>query len=74
MLGTQRISLKRLRYGPSSGRDRTGEAMIISAVAGGIFGLMDGGGNIDVQAGARANAVVTSDTFIPVQPQISSKE
>lgn len=68
MLGTQRIGLKRLRYGPASGRDRTNEAMWISAMAGGIFGMLDGGGNIDVKTGSRANAVVTTETFVPVQP------
>jgi hypothetical protein len=74
MLGTQKIGLKRLAYGPLSGRDRTAEATVISAVAGGIFGMLDGGGNIDVQSGARAHDVVTSDTFIPVQQENPNKE
>jgi hypothetical protein len=74
LLGTQRIDLKRFAYGPSSGRDRTDEAMIVSAVAGALFGLLDSGGNIDIPSGARAHAVVTRDTFVSVQPQVSSKE
>jgi hypothetical protein len=69
LLGQQRIGLKRFRYGPSAGRDNTGQAMLISAVAGGVFGLMVGGGNIDVASGARANAVVTTDTIVAPQPE-----
>jgi hypothetical protein len=67
LVGQQRIGLKRFRYGPSAGRDNTGQAMLISAVAGGVFGLMVGGGNIDVTSGARANAVVTTDTIVAAQ-------
>jgi hypothetical protein len=74
LLGSQRIDLKRFRYGPASGRDQTQTAMIVALAAGGIFGIMVGGGNIDVASGARAHAVLTRDTVIPVQPQVSTKE
>jgi hypothetical protein len=74
MLGSQRVGLKRLRYGSVSGRDNTNTAMIVSIAAGGLFGLMVGGGNVEVQSGAHANAVVTRDTFVSIQPANSNQE
>jgi hypothetical protein len=74
MLGGQRVGLKRFGYGPTNGRDQTGAAMIATAFIG-LPGMLIGGGNIDISSGARAHAVVTTDTFIPTQPPvISSKE
>jgi hypothetical protein len=74
MLGNQRIGLKRFGYGRTSGRDETGAATIATAFIG-LPGMLIGGGNIDIAGGTRAHAVVTTETFIPVQPPvISSKE
>jgi hypothetical protein len=69
----QRIGLKRFRYGPSSGADRLAQSMVATAVIG-ISGMLISGGNIDIKTGTRANAVVTTDTFVPIQPKLSSKE
>ena len=66
-LGGQRINLKRLRYGSASGKDRTQQAVIATAVVG-LVGMFVSGGNVDIASGTRANAVVTTDTLIPVQP------
>ncbi|WP_156029747.1 hypothetical protein [Sphingomonas sp. URHD0057] len=67
MLDGQKIGLKRFGYGPSSGRDRFGQAMVATAVIG-VAGMFIGGGNIDIASGTRANAVVTTDTIIHAQP------
>lgn len=72
-LGGQRIGLKRLRFGRSGGADRTQEATIAMALIGIAGGLITGG-SVDIPSGTRANAVVTTETFIPVQPQSASKE
>ena len=66
MLSGQRIGLKRLTYGPSSGKGRTGEAMFATAVIG-IAGILVSGGNIDIASGTRASAVVTTDTTVAAQ-------
>jgi hypothetical protein len=65
-LAGQRINLKRFRYGSASGKDRTGQAVIATAVVG-LVGMFVSGGNIDIASGTRANAVLTTDTLIPVQ-------
>jgi hypothetical protein len=67
MLNGQRIGLKRFAYGPASGADRSTQVIVATALVG-IAGMFISGGNIDVHSGARANAVVTTDTFVPVQP------
>ena len=67
MMGNKRVGLKRFGYGRSSGRDQTSEAMIATAFIG-LPGMLIGGGNISVASGTRAHAVVTTETFIPVQP------
>ena len=67
MLAGQRIGLKRLLYGSVSGKDRFGQAVVATAVIG-IAGMLFSGGNIDIASGTRANAVVTTDTLISVQP------
>jgi hypothetical protein len=67
MLDGQKIGLKRFGYGPSSGRDRFGQAMVATALVG-VAGMFIGGGNIDIASGTRANAVVTTDTIIHAQP------
>jgi hypothetical protein len=66
MLGSQRIGLKRFRYGPPSGADRFNQAVVATALIGVAGGLI-AGGNLDIPTGARANAVVTSDTAISIQ-------
>ena len=58
-----KIPLKRFQFGRSSGRSNTTETMIATALIG-LPGLLISGGNIDVAAGARANAVVARETFI----------
>lgn len=62
-LGGQRINLKRLRYGRSSGHDATQEAMIVTAAIG-VVGMVISGGNVDIQSGAQANAVFATDTVV----------
>lgn len=59
----RRIPLKRLRYGPSSGRGADTAAFLTTAMIG-LPGMLIAGGNIDIQDGARANAMVAADTFI----------
>ena len=73
ILGEQRIGLKRLRYGPSSGADRTQQATIAMALVGIAGGLITGG-SVDIKSGTRMNAVVTADTFVPINPEPVSKE
>jgi hypothetical protein len=73
IVGGQRIGLKRLRYGPSSGADRTQQATIAMALVGIAGGLITGG-SVDIKSGTRMNAVVTTDTFIPINPESASKE
>jgi hypothetical protein len=72
-LGGQRIGLKRLRFGSLPAADRTQQAVIAMALVG-IAGGLFTGGSVDIKSGTRANAVVTADTFIPVQPESASKE
>jgi hypothetical protein len=62
-LNGKRIPLKRLRYGPTSGRGADAAAAIATAMIG-VPGMLIAGGNIDIQAGARANAVVAADTAV----------
>jgi hypothetical protein len=66
-LAGQRINLKRLRYGSASGKDRTQQAAIATAVVG-LVGMFVSGGNVDIASGTRANAVITTDTLVPGQP------
>ena len=61
----QRIPLKRLRYGRSSGHSATTETMVATALVG-IPGMLITGGNVDVQSGARANALVAAETHITI--------
>lgn len=62
----QRIPLKRMRYGPSTGKGN--DMLTTVAVASiGLPGMLISGGNVDISAGARANAVVTTDTFVALQ-------
>lgn len=72
-LAGQRIGLKRLRFGPSSGADRTQQATIAMALIGLAGGLITGG-SVDIPSGTRVNAVLTTDTFVPVQPESASKK
>lgn len=72
-LAGQRIGLKRLRFGPSSGADRTQQATIAMALIGLAGGLITGG-SVDILSGTRVNAVLTADTFIPVQPESASRK
>ena len=72
-LAGQRIGLKRLRFGRSSGADRTQQATIAMALIGLAGGLITGG-SVDIPSGTRVNAVLTTDTFIPVQPESASKK
>lgn len=66
-LNGQRIPLKRMRFGPSTGKGN--DMLTTVAVASiGLPGLLISGGNVDIAKGARANAVVTNDTFIWSQP------
>jgi hypothetical protein len=69
----QRIGLKRLRFGWTSPADRTQQAEIAMALIG-IAGGLFTGGSVDIKSGTHANAVLTADTFIPVQPESASKE
>jgi len=68
----QRIPLKRLRYGPSTGKGN--DTLTTVAVASiGLPGLLISGGNIEISKGARANAVVTADTLLAPEPHILSQ-
>lgn len=58
-----RIPLKRLAYGPSSGRGADGAAMVATMMVG-LPGMLLSGGNIDIQAGARANARVSTEIIM----------
>ena len=72
-LSGQRIGLKRFRYGPASGKDRVGQAVVATAVVG-LVGMLGSGGNIDIPKGTRANAVVTSDTLVPAVAPAAATE
>lgn len=72
-LSGQRIGLKRLRFGSIAGADRTQQAEIAMALVGIAGGLITGG-SVDIKGGTRANAVLITDTLIPVQPESASKE
>ena len=63
----ERVALKRFRYGASSGRGND-MAAVIATTAIGLPGLLISGGNVHIAPGTRANAVVTSDTFLELQP------
>ncbi|WP_344697341.1 hypothetical protein [Sphingomonas rosea] len=60
-VGGTRITLKRFRFGTGNGKDNTGTTMAATALIG-LPGMLISGGNVDVAVGARANAVVVSDT------------
>lgn len=60
-LGGRKIPLKRFAFGRSSGKDNNSATFIATAVIG-LPGLLISGGNVDIAAGAPANAVVVSDT------------
>ena len=65
-IGDQRIRLKRLRYGPSTGRGAETEAMVAAALVG-IPGMFITGRNVEVKSGTRANAVLVADTVVSVR-------
>lgn len=62
-LNGTRIPLKRFQFGRSSGRSNVTETMVATALIG-LPGLLISGGNIDVAAGARANAVIARETLV----------
>lgn len=68
-----RISLKRLRYGPSQGSDPSGTLNALNVAAAvalpvaSVALIFVSGGNIDVKPGARAHAVTAAETFIPTE-------
>lgn len=57
----QRVPLKRMRYGRSSGHNANTEVWVATALIG-IPGMLISGGNVDIQSGARAHAVVAAET------------
>jgi hypothetical protein len=64
-MGNQQIGLKRLRYGPATGRGRD-TAALAAVVAIGLPGLLISGGRVEIKSGTRANAMVSSDTTVQV--------
>jgi hypothetical protein len=60
-VGGQKIPLKRFRFGSASGKDNTGATFVATALIG-LPGMLISGGNVDIAVGARANAVVISET------------
>lgn len=68
----QQVPLKRFRFGNATGKDNQGTAMIATALIG-LPGMFISGGNIDVAAGARANATVTRDTPLGSAEQVSTE-
>jgi hypothetical protein len=60
-VGQQKIPLKRFGFGRNSGKDNIGATFIATAVIG-LPGLLISGGNVEIAAGASANAVVASNT------------
>lgn len=69
-VGGQRVPLKRLRYGPSTGKGNDMTAAVATAAVG-LPGMLISGGNVRIARGARAHAVVTADTIVAVAPQPS---
>jgi hypothetical protein len=67
-VGGQRVSLKRLRYGPSTGKGNDMTATVATAAIG-LPGMLISGGNVRIARGARANAVVSADTLVMPEPQ-----
>jgi hypothetical protein len=74
-IGRTRLPLKRLGYGRSQGSDPSGTLAalnVATAVAMPIASvalIFVSGGNVDIKTGARAHAVVATETFVPSNPQ-----
>ena len=66
----QRVPLKRLRYGPNTGKGNDMAATVTTAAIG-LPGMLISGGNVRIARGARANAVVTSDILVAIEPKPS---
>lgn len=62
-----RIPLRSFRFG-ETGRDNQALATGV-AIAAGVFSFLVSGGNADVPAGARGDAMIRSDTLITVDPR-----
>jgi hypothetical protein len=73
-VGGTRLPLKRFGYGRSQGSDPSGTLAAINvatAVAMPIASvalIFVSGGNVDIKTGARAHAVVATETFVPSNP------
>jgi hypothetical protein len=71
LIGETHLPLKRFGYGRSQGNDPSGTLMalnVATAVAAPIASvalIFVSGGNVDIKPGARAHAVVATETFIP---------
>ena len=73
-VGETRLPLKRFGYGRSQGNDPSGTLLalnVATAVAAPIASvalIFVSGGNVDIKPGARAHAVVATETFVPSNP------
>lgn len=74
-IGETRVPLKRFGYGRSQGSDPSGTLAALNVAAAvampiaSVALIFVSGGNVDIKTGARAHAVVATETFVPSNPQ-----
>lgn len=72
--GETRIPLRTLRFGREQGRDNSGTVSTINMISAAtvpglsLIGFVIAGGEVDVPAGTRATAQITSETVLPPHP------
>lgn len=70
-IGSTRVPLKRFGYGRSQGSDPSGTVNILNVATAAALPIASvalifvSGGNVDIKAGARAHAIVASETMVP---------
>jgi len=73
-VGGTRIPLKRFGFGRSQGRDPSGTLNVLNTAAAvalpvaSVALIFVSGGNVDIKPGARAHAVVATETLVPSNP------
>jgi hypothetical protein len=73
-IGAQRVPLKRFGFGRTQGSDPTGTLQVLNLAAAAALPVASvalifvSGGNVDIKTGARAHAVVSTETLVPSHP------
>jgi hypothetical protein len=79
-IGETHVPLKRCGYGRTQGKDPTGTLNALNVAAAAAMPIASvalifvSGGNVDIKSGARAHAVVATETFVPSNAQTSNSE